>query len=187
MMVQVPTKRQFTVAEYRLITDAGVFAPDDRVELLEGEVIEMPPVGSRHAACVDRLNRLFSRMTGDDVVVRIQNPLVLNDRSEPLPDVQLLSGTPERYVDEHPRPADVLLLVEVSDTSLQYDRATKLPAYAVAGIREVWLVDLASRQVEVYRDPLPVGYQSRAVAGGDDPLTPHALSSISISARQITG
>jgi Uma2 family endonuclease len=186
-MVQLPTKRQFTVTEYRRIADAGVFTPDDRVELLEGEIIEMPPIGSRHAACVDRLNRLFSRLAGGDVVVRIQNPLLLSDRSEPLPDVQLLSGSPERYVEEHPRPADVLLLVEVSDTSLQFDRAVKLPAYAAAGIQEVWIVDLAAAQVEVYRDPLPDGYQSRTLASGEDQLTPQALPSFTASVRQIIG
>ncbi|HEX3246290.1 MAG TPA: Uma2 family endonuclease [Chloroflexota bacterium] len=186
-MVQLPTKRQFTVTEYRRIADAGVFTPDDRVELLEGEIIEMPPIGSRHAACVDRLNRLFSRLAGGDVVVRIQNPLLLSDRSEPLPDVQLLSGSPERYVEEHPRPADVLLLVEVSDTSLQFDRVVKLPAYAAAGIQEVWIVDLAAAQVEVYRDPLPDGYQSRTLASGEDQLTPQALPSFTASVRQIIG
>jgi Uma2 family endonuclease len=186
-MVQVPTKRQFSVTEYRLIADAGIFAPDDRIELLDGEIIEMPPLGSRHAACVDRLNRLFSRQVGDDVVVRIQNPLLLDERSEPLPDVQLLLGHPNRYVDEHPRPPDVLLLVEVSDSSLPYDRGVKLPAYARAGVREVWIVDLASVQVEVYSEPTAAGYQSRTVARGDYRLTPQAVASISVTVREITG
>ena len=186
-MVQVPTKRQFTVAEYRLIADAGIFAPDDRVELLEGEIITMPPLGSRHAACVDRLTMLFTRIVGDDVVVRVQNPLLLDDRSEPLPDVQLLRGTPERYVHEHPRPADVLLLVEVSDSSLPYDRGVKLPAYARAGIQEVWIVDLVAERVEVYREPAEASYQSRASLAVDDHLSPGALPAVSISGRNITG
>jgi Uma2 family endonuclease len=187
MMVQVPTKRQFTVAEYRLMAEAGVFAPDDRVELLEGEVIEMPPVGSRHAACVDRITWLFSRRVGDAVVVRVQSPLLLDERSEPLPDVQLLRGNPDRYVDEHPRPPDVLLLVEVADSSLPYDRGVKLPAYARAGIREVWIVDLVAAQIEIYWDPSPDGYQSRRVARGDDEFSPRAVPGLVVSARQITG
>jgi len=186
-MVQLPTKRQFTVAEYRLIADAGIFGPDDRVELLEGEVITMPPVGSRHAACVARLDKLFNSLIGHDTTVWVQSPLQLDDRSEPLPDVSLVSGNPDRYVDQLPRPPDVLLLVEVSESSLPYDRGVKLPAYARAGIREVWIVDLTSGQVEVYGEPMATGYQSRSVARGDDRLTPQAVGSISVTAREITG
>jgi Uma2 family endonuclease len=95
MMVQVPTRRQFTVEEYRRIDEAGVFSRDDRVELIEGEIITIPPIGSRHAACVDRTTWLFSHRVRDNVVVRIQNPLFLDDRSEPLTDIQLLRGTPD--------------------------------------------------------------------------------------------
>jgi Uma2 family endonuclease len=186
-MVQLPTKRQFTVREYRRIADAGVFGPHDRVELIAGEIIEMPPIGSHHAVCVARLDRLFNRLAGDDVVVWIQNPLLLDDQSEPLPDVMLLKGTTELYLDEHPRPAAVLLLVEVSDTSLQYDRGTKLPMYAAAGIPEVWIIDLAARQIDIYRDPAGRSYSTHSACQGKDLLAPRLLPSISLTADQIVG
>jgi len=186
-MVQVPTKHQFTVTEYRQIADAGVFRPDDRLELLDGEIIEMPPMGSRHALCVARLNHLFKQVSGSDVVVWVQSPLQLDDRSEPLPDLFLTSGSFDSYADHLPRSSDVILLIEVSDSSLPYDRGVKLSVYARAGIREVWIVDLANGQVEIYSEPTAAGYQSRAVSRGDDRLAPQALASISVTVSEITG
>ena len=139
-MAAKPTRRLFTVAEYYQMGCAGVLGPDERVELIEGDVIEMPPIGVGHAYHVDRIVRLFARVFGDAVHLRVQNPLHLSDRSEPVPDVMLLQPRPDFYALRHPLPQDVLLLVEVSDTTLAFDTKTKLPLYAREGVREVWIV-----------------------------------------------
>ncbi len=146
-------RRKFTIAEYYQMAEAGIFLANDRVELIAGEIIEMSPIGSRHAACVDRLNRLFNRLLASRVIVRVQNPIRLSDRSEPQPDLTLLQPRPDFYAEAHPQPAEVLLLVEVSDTTVEYDREVKIPLYAQAGIVEVWLVNLPEAYIEVYRHP----------------------------------
>ena len=121
---------------------AGILGEDDRLELLEGEIVEMAPIGSRHQSVVDRLTRLFSNRVGDAAVVRVQGPVRLGDDSEPQPDLLLLRRRADFYATAHPGPEDVLLLVEVPDTSTEYDREVKLPLYARHGIAEVWLVGL---------------------------------------------
>ena len=158
MAVQL-LKRLFTVAEYYRMAEAGILGEDDRVELIEGEIVEMSPIGSRHAACVMRLTELFSQQVGERAHVNVQNPIRLGEHSEPQPDLALLRRRPDFYATSHPGPSDVLLVVEVAETSADYDREVKLPLYARAGIGEVWLVALAEEGIEVYRQPSPQGYQ----------------------------
>src|ERR671938_544657 len=141
MSVQV-AKRCFSVDEYYRMGEAGILTEDDRVELIEGEIIEMSPIGSRHAACVNRLNTLLGRHLRQTAIVSVQNPIRLDAYSEPEPDVALLRPRADYYESGHPTPADALLIVEVADTSADYDRIIKLPLYAKAGIPEAWLVDL---------------------------------------------
>lgn len=142
----------FTVAEYHRMGEAGIFTEDDRVELIEGEIVAMSPIGSRHAACVDKIAALMrDRVPG--VIVRVQNPVTLSDDSEPQPDLSLVPSRDDFYASGHPRPEDVLLLIEVADASAVHDRNTKLPLYARSGIREVWLVDLTTNMVEVHSMP----------------------------------
>lgn len=136
------TRHRFTVAEFHQMADAGIFTEDHRVELLDGEIVDMSPIGHRHAACVDRLNRLFVIRVGDAAQVRIQNPIVLDDYSEPEPDVALIRPRPDFYESAHPTPGEVFLVVEVADATYETDRRIKIPLYAQSGIREVWLVDL---------------------------------------------
>jgi hypothetical protein len=124
--------RSFTVDEYHRMLEAGILGEDDRVELLGGQVVEMTPIGPRHARCVDGLASTFSRCAGDMVTVRIQNPLVLGVHEEPEPDLALVVPRPGRYGDAHPGPGDVLLVVEVVESSLARDRDLKLPIYAAA-------------------------------------------------------
>ena len=133
--------------------EAGILGEDDRLELIEGEIVRMSPIGSRHAACVDRLNALFTARLGKRAIVRVQNPIVINRRTEPQPDLSILKPRADFYAAKHPEPGDVLLVVEVVDTSAGYDRTTKLPLYARAGTREVWIVDVVRQAVEVYRQP----------------------------------
>lgn len=147
------TTRRFDVEEYHKMAEAGVFHPAERVELLEGEVVRMAPIGSRHAECVDRLTRLFVRGIEDQATVRVQNPVRLSDHSEPEPDIALVLRRPEGYADRHPVPDDTLLIIEVADTTLALDREVKIPLYARAGISECWIVDLVADRVVVHRTP----------------------------------
>jgi Uma2 family endonuclease len=180
-------KRLFTVAEYERMVQVGIFAEDDRLELINGEILEMSPIGSRHAACVRRLQQLFTRQLGDRALVDVQNPLLLHDRSEPLPDVMLLKPQPDFYAAGHPRPDDVLLVIEVADTSLAYDRDIKVPVYASSGIPEVWVVDLTSATVWVYRVPAPDGYQEVTDVRGPAHIAPQAFPGLRVAVESIVG
>jgi Uma2 family endonuclease len=147
------SRRRFSVDEYYAMARAGILTEDERVELLAGEIVEMTPIGIRHAVCVGGLTDLFSRRFGDRALVWVQNPVRLDRNSEPEPDVVLVRRPLERYAGAHPVPEDVLLIVEVADTSLERDRALKLPLYAGAGIVDVWIINVEEREVEVYRQP----------------------------------
>lgn len=153
-------RRRFTAEEYHRMARAGVFSEDDRVELIEGEIIEMTPIGSRHAACVRRLDHLFTSRLGQQVTVSVQNPLHLGPHSEPQPDLALLRQRTDFYAEAHPGPDDVLLVIEVAETSAEYDRTVKIPLYARAGIPTVWVVELSTEQIEVYTEPSPEGYRA---------------------------
>lgn len=161
-------QRRFTVDEYHAMIEAGILGEEDRIELLEGKIYAMAAVGSRHSACVDRLTLLLVRAASDRSIVRVQSSIRLGD-SEPEPDVTLLKRKDDFYASALPEPADVLLLVEVADTSAGLDRRYKMPLYAKRGIREAWLVDLEAEAVEVYRQPLPDGYaQATRYVRGED-------------------
>jgi Uma2 family endonuclease len=131
-------RRRFTIDEYHRMGEAGVLSEDDRVELLDGEIVQMTPIGAPHASCVDRLNALLARRLGKSAIVRVQNPIILDRRSEPQPDLALLAPRSDFYSGAHPRPRDVLLAIEVMDASRGYDRTLKLSLYARAELREVW-------------------------------------------------
>ncbi|MBI2502504.1 MAG: Uma2 family endonuclease [Candidatus Latescibacteria bacterium] len=158
MSVQA-ARRHFKVAEYYRMAAAGIFSEDDRVELIEGEVLEMSPIGIRHAACVNRLNALFNQRAGQTAIVAVQNPIHLDDYSEPQPDLSLLKPRGDFYAQHHPNPDEILLIVEVADTSVAYDRDIKIPLYARAGIPQVWLVHLPDESVEVYAQPSAGAYR----------------------------
>lgn len=151
-------RRTFTVDEFHRMAEAGVFREDDRLELLDGEIVQMTAIGSRHAGCVKRLNALLGRHVQENAIVGVQDPVVLAGDTELYPDVVLLRPRPDFYSQSHPRPADVLLVIEVADTTLPYDRGVKLPRYSRAGIPEVWVVDLQDRVVDVYRRPASEKY-----------------------------
>jgi Uma2 family endonuclease len=186
MTVQL-LKRLFTVAEYYQMAQAGILSEDDRVELIEGEIVTMSPIGSRHAGCVNRLNRHFSQGVGNRALVSVQNPIRLNDYSEPEPDLALLRPRPDFYTQTHPEAQDVLLLIEVADTSTEYDRKVKIPLYARAGIIEVWLVLLAEQLIEVYRQPAPDGYKQVQRLGRGQSLAPLALPELELAVAEIVG
>ncbi len=184
-MATTVTRHRFTADTYDQMIRAGILKPDDRVELIEGEIVQMSPIGERHAACVKRLNRLCTRILGDRAIVAVQDPIRLSDDSEPQPDLAILKPRDDFYASGHPRAADILLVIEVADTTQTFDRDTKLPLYARAGIAEAWLVDLEKGRVELYRKPGRKGYSSVHTASRRDRIAPSAFAGIEISVDQL--
>ncbi|HKP54043.1 MAG TPA: Uma2 family endonuclease [Chloroflexia bacterium] len=180
-------KRHFTVEEYYRMGEAGILGEDDRVELLEGEIVHMSPIGIQHIACVNRLNMLFARLLVDRAIVSVQNPVVLSDISVPQPDVTVLRPREDFYGSSYITPADVLLLVEVADSSIGYDRAYKIPLYAKAGVAEVWLVDVQARTVTTYNQPTPSGYKASTQAQGNQALISQTIPNMSVNVSDILG
>ena len=162
-----PARRLFTMDDYHAMTRAGILSEDDRVELVEGEIVVMSPVGSRHAACVDILAELLIRAVDHRTSIRVQSPICLDESTELEPDLCVLVRRDDAYSESLPQPEDVYLVIEVSDTTRDYDLRIKAPLYARHGIREYWLVDLGSRTVETYRAPGPEGYGERSTHEGD--------------------
>ena len=176
---------RFTVADYHKMGEAGILNEDDRVELIDGAIVDMTPIGWGHLATVDRLNDLFVRGLGDQVIVRVQGSIQLHELSEPQPDLVLLRRRTDFYATRAAGPADTLLVIEVADSSLRYDREVKVPLYARAGVLEVWLVDLQDKSITAYREPGAEGYRQVVVARGSDPLSPEAFAEFVLSAEQI--
>jgi Uma2 family endonuclease len=170
-----PQTRRFTVSEYHRMAEAGILGEDDPVELINGQIYVMTPIGSQHAACVDRLTRLFVLAFHDQATVRVQNPILLGPDSEPEPDVSLLAPRDDAYAARHPRPEEVMLIVEVAGSSLAFDQKTKLPLYAQAGIPEVWIVALDEDQIHIYREPTASGYAAHTTHERGDTITVQPL------------
>ncbi len=172
-----PTRRRFTVEEYCAMVETGILAEAERIELLDGEIFVMPPIGTPHEDGTTRLSSgLIYRLYGR-AWVRVQNSVKLDDYGLPEPDIAVVRLRDD-YHRERATPADVLLLIEVADTSLEYDREVKLPRYAAAGIPEVWIVNLRTRQVEAYHDPRDGAYQGRRVIGADGSISPRAFPDV---------
>jgi Uma2 family endonuclease len=177
---------RYTVDDLYRLVGRGLLREDDRIELIHGRVVEMTPIGPDHAGAVKALHRLL-RVAGDRVILGVQDPVVLAPREMPQPDVSLLKPTPGNYRHRHPGPADVYLLIEVSDTTPAYDRETKVPTYAAAGIPEVWLVNLPEARVEVFRGPRRGAYRRVSSVSRGATLAPLALPDISLSVDDILG
>ncbi len=178
-------RRPFTVDEYYRMADSGILTENDRVELIEGKIVQMTPIGSRHAACVSRLNETLVLRLGKQAIVYVQNPLRLDEFSEPEPDISLLKPRDDFYAESHPGPSDVLLVVEVADASVRYDREVKIPLYAKAGIPEVWIVNLPDKTIEVYRNPVESGYEETSILRKGQALSPTAFSELEIRVEEI--
>lgn len=143
---------------YHIMAEQGAFTPTDNVELIDGEIVEMSPIGSRHVRCVNFLSEFLSRHFLDRFIVSVQNPIIATEDSEPQPDIALLIRRDDLYKDELPKGKDVALVIEVSDSTIGYDRSRKVPKYAAAGIPETWLIDLESEHVEVHFSPKETAY-----------------------------
>lgn len=186
--IPVPvTRHRFTVAEYERMGQVGIFSEDERVELVRGEVIKMSPIGERHASCVDFLTQLITLRLRRSAIVRVQNPVQLDDYSEPQPDITVLKPRDDFYRHAHPRPEDVLLVIEVSDSTLDFDRKVKVHLYARAGIPETWVVNLPEERIEVYSDPVGGEYQTvRSYVRGRR-LQSHTLASLRLPVSKVLG
>jgi Uma2 family endonuclease len=178
--VELP-RRLFSVDEYHRMAEAGILDADERVELIEGEVVQMAPIGPRHFGCVINANRLFLTQLGDRAVISPQNPVVIRPRSEPQPDLALLRRRAISYSRELPTARDVLLAVEVADTTVRVDRLVKGRLYAQAGIAEFWLLLAMDGAVEVYREPGPDGYQSVTRLGTGQTVSPLAFPDVAFT------
>lgn len=187
-MTTLLTRRRFSVDDYHRMAGAGIFADADRVELILGEIVEMTPIGSRHAGTVNYLVRALSAGLGDRAIVAAQNPVQIGGLdSEPQPDVTVLRPRADFYRDSHPEPGHVLLAIEVADRSAETDRRVKVPLYARAGILEVWLVDLAAGRVETHRDPAPEGYRTRRVHGRGETAAAAAFPDLALPVDAVLG
>lgn len=179
------TRHRFTVEEYNELIDFGVLGENDRVEFIRGEVIDKMPIGELHLFCVNQLNRILNRQVGEDAIVSVQNPIRLDD-SEPEPDVALLKPRDDSYRSGKPTANDVLLVIEVADTSLEIDREIKHKLYAESGISEYWIVNLLDGCVEVYRRGTPTGdFQAAQVFGAGQTLSVVALPNCSVDVSQL--
>lgn len=180
-------RRWFTATEYNRMVESGILAEDDRVELIEGEIIEMSPTGSRHAACVNRLNMLLSSQVGESFIVSVQNPIRVGDYSEPEPDLAVLRWRRDYYEQELPQPRDALLVIEVADTSVEIDRDVKIPLYARAEIPVSILVDLTKKVIEVSSEPANGQYQTVEIFRAGDSFQLDALSLLTLNVDAILG
>jgi Uma2 family endonuclease len=156
-------KRLFTVAEYHEMAKAGILA-ERGLELINGEIIEMSPIGSKHAKYVNILSRLLGNLLGEEFIISSQNPFIANDRSEPEPDFAILRFRDDYYEDELPHGQDVLLIIEVADSSISYDRNVKLPLYAASGVPECWIIDVLKKEIHVYWQAEENAYRFRELA-----------------------
>ena len=180
-------KRLFTVQDYHRMIETGILTESDRVELIRGEIVEMASIGAKHAAGVNRLNRLFFKKFGDQVLVAVQNPVEVDEKSEPEPDIALLRPREDFYASAHPTPDDVFLLIEVSDSTIRYDRTIKIPLYAEDNIAEAWIVDVNAELVEVYRQPSATGYRSLQTLTRGQSIQLLAFPEVSIAIDEILG
>lgn len=180
-------RHSFTLAEYERMSRAGIFSPEARVELVCGEIIEMSPIGERHAASVNVLDEIVRERLGRSVTVSVQNPILLDDLSAPEPDILILKRRADFYRSAHPRPEDVLVVIEVSDTTLEFDRKVKVPLYAAAGIPEAWVVNLPEERIEVYGDPDGGEYRTVRLYARGRRLQSHTLAALRLSVSKVLG
>jgi Uma2 family endonuclease len=187
MPTDVITKKLFSVDEFERMAEAGILSEDCRYELIRGEVIEMPPPGSLHASRVKRLNRLFTSRLGESAIISVQDPVVLDRYSEPVPDLALLRSREDFYAVAHPSPEDVLLLVEVAESSLIWDRTTKAKLYAESGIVEYWLLDIRGDALIVHAQPQNGVYRNIVTVTRGETVQPQQFTGLLFTVAEILG
>ncbi len=180
-----PTRKKFTVEEYYKLGEVGIIGPDERTELIDGDIILMSPMGRRHFGFLIRLNRIFSKLFNDRALVAIQGPVRLNGELQPEPDLLILKPCGDDYIESDIQIQDIYLLIEVADTTINHDRNVKSVLYGRAGIIELWIVDINAELVEVYRNPGPNGYESIQQFRRGESISPLAFPDLVISVDDI--
>lgn len=180
-----PYRYRLTIADYHQLGGIGIFNENSRVELMDGGLVAMPPISSQHAGHLDCVAQQCFRKAAVKVIVRVQSPIQLDDHSEPEPDLALLRHREDFYTHSHPRPDDVLLLIEISDSTLRYDREVKVPHYAKAGIPEVWVLDIIHQRLEIYRRPSAEGYRQILYPELQEQVAPVLLPELTFSVEQL--
>ena len=180
-------KHWISVNEYERMGEAGIFHSDERLELLEGKIYEMSPIGSPHAACVTILHQLLTLKFVGKLIVISQNPIRLDDFSEPQPGIALLRWREDFYKHGHPTPADVLLIIEVADSTVESDRSYKMPLYAKAGIAEAWLVNLPDEKIELYAEPADGAYQFASDFKRGEDVQAHGIADLYVPVADVLG
>ncbi len=187
-MIHASCRRRATLERFRLSRDryhtmieSGIIGEDERIELIEGEIVTMSPIGSEHSGIVDQLSEILVDQLAKRAVVKVQGPIQLDEHSEPEPDIVLSKPRRDYYKRSLPTPADVLLVIEVADSSLAYDRTVKMPLYAQAGIAEAWIINLIDRWIEVYRDPSPAGYTTMLKILPGRTIAPQAFADVIVA------
>lgn len=183
--IDPPKRHLVTAQEYLRMGKTGVFAPDARLELIEGEIFEMAPIDPPHAGAVITLTRLLVLRAGEEAAVSVQLPVIASELSVPQPDCALLRPRRDDYSNAHPGRGDILLAIEVADTTLRTDLRIKAPLYALAGIPEYWVVDVNKKHVHVFRDPAPKGYRTVFIKGGEDELAAVELPGVRLRVAEI--
>ena len=175
------TIRKWTVKEYHKLGEMGVFHPEERVELLSGNIIKMSAKGTAHTSALGRTDRLLQSLFGNLAWVRIQDPIALDDNSEPEPDIAVVRIDPFDYATHHPTPSEVYLIIEVADSSLTFDREIKAKAYARSGIADYWVLNVNNRQLHIFREPAVDGYQSELILGENGSISPLQFPTVNIA------
>lgn len=178
-------KHRLTVRDFHRMGEAGILPVEGRMELIEGEIIDIAPIGSQHAAVVNRANLLFVHAVAGCAIVSVQNPIILGEHSEPEPDLALIQPREDFYALALPRAADVLLIVEVADTTLRYDREIRIPLYSRHGIPEVWLIDVEGRTLTVFETPADGRYRDECLAKPLSRLTLRALPGVEVDLSRL--
>jgi len=179
------TLRLWTVEEYHQMAEAGIFHPEERVELIAGQIIRMSAKGTAHSSTVGRIYKLLENCLGQQAWIRTEQPVVLDDFSEPEPDVAVVRLDPLDYADHHPTPSEVYLIIEVADSSLKYDRETKAKAYAKSGIADYWVLDVIDRKLHVFREPTQEGYHSEVIFSEEASVSALQFPDVAIALQDI--
>lgn len=182
-MNAVAELRLLTVQDYHRMVELGILAADERVELLEGQLFKMAAKGTAHSAAITRIERVLLRQLAGQVLLRLQDPVRLNNFSEPEPDIAIVQIDPLDYEDHHPMPSEIFWLIEVADTTLKRDRELKAPSYSQSQIREYWILDVPERRLFVFRQPGLAGYGSEQILTERETIAPLAFPDCQIKVR----
>ena len=184
-LVDKPRRRRLTVDDFAKMCEVGILSADDRVELIDGELVEMPPMGSEHAGIVNELANVLPGLLDPAVRLRVQSSVQLTRYTQPEPDLAVVSRDSRLYLRHHPQPEEILIAIEVADSSLKYDREQKMPRYAAAGVPEAWLVDVRARTITVYTDPTAEGYRASHTLEWNEALDAKAVEGLRLTFESI--